>query len=141
MKYTGGCHCGNITFLFESDIPPADIEIRACQCGFCRKQNTRAIADPAGHAVIAVRDADRLSRYQFGLETAEYLVCRDCGVYVAAVTAEVSGEPRAIVILNALDEHVLFTAPVIPVSYDGEEMAGRTARRRARWTPATVHII
>jgi hypothetical protein len=140
MKYTGGCHCNNILVVFESDIAPNEIEVRACQCGFCRKHNTRAIADPAGHVAVTVNDDDRLSRYQFGLKTAEYLVCRDCGVYVAAVMQEEAGGAKAIVIVNALDEQVLFTAPVIPVSYDGEETADRTARRRARWTPATVRI-
>jgi hypothetical protein len=138
MKYTGGCHCGNILVVFESDLAPSEFEVRACQCGFCRKHNTRAIADPAGRAVIEVKDADRLSRYQFGLKTAEYLVCRDCGVYVAAVTPEEIGEVRAIVIVNALDEHKLFTGRVIPVSYQGEERADRMARRQVRWTPAIV---
>ena len=139
MKYTGGCHCGNILVVLESDLAPSEFEVRACQCGFCRKHNTRAIADPAGRAVIEVKDADRLSRYQFGLKTAEYLVCRDCGVYVAAVTPEEIGEVRAIVIVNALDKRTLFRGPVIPVSYDGEETADRRARRQARWTPAIVH--
>jgi hypothetical protein len=109
MKYTGGCHCGNILVVLESDLAPSEFEVRACQCGFCRKHNTRAIADPAGRAVIEVKDADRLSRYRFGLKTAEYLVCRDCGVYVAAVTPEEIGEVRAIVIVNALDKHTLFS--------------------------------
>jgi hypothetical protein len=138
MSFTGGCHCGNIEIEFETDIEPSLIEVRACQCSFCRKHNGLAMSDPNGHAAIRIDRAELLSSYEFGLKTAIYVVCKRCGVYVAAVTRE---EPTcAIVILNALDDRERFTQPPRPVDYGEEDRTARIARRHRNWTPATVKI-
>src|SRR5262245_39357633 len=139
MKHVGGCHCGTMPVGFDSAVGPAAFEVRACQGRFCRKHNPRAVADPAGRATIRVADAAQLQRYRFGLGTATYLLCRRCGVYVAALT-EGEAEPRAIVIVNALDDAARFTREPLAVDYDAEDRAGRVARRRARWTPATLAV-
>src|SRR6266853_296126 len=137
MKYQGGCHCGNLRIEFETAISPAAIELRACQCTFCRKHGSRAVTDPAGHLAIGVERGDHLERYAFGLRTAEYLICKTCGVYVAAVTAGES-EPHGIAIVNCLDEHRQFTSEPIAVDYDAESRDDRLERRRQRWTPVTM---
>ena len=62
MKYQGGCHCGNLRIEFETAISPAAIELRACQCTFCRKHGSRAVTDPAGHLAIGVERGDHLER-------------------------------------------------------------------------------
>ena len=41
---TGGCHCGNIEVIFETDIAPEETEPRACQCSFCRQHQSRAVS-------------------------------------------------------------------------------------------------
>jgi hypothetical protein len=133
----GRCHCGNIEVDFETAVAPHEIEIRACQCSFCRKHGSRAAADPAGMLTIRARDETKMNRYRFGLETAEYLVCRACGVYVAAITIGESAL-RGIVIVNALDESSLFTRAHVTVDFDAESREGRVARRRARWMPAAI---
>ena len=139
MKYQGGCHCGNLRIEFETAISPAAIELRACQCTFCRKHGSRAVTDPAGHLAIGVERGDHLERYAFGLRTAEYLICKTCGVYVAAVTTGES-EPRGIAIVNCLDEHRQFTSEPIAVDYDAESRDDRVERRRRRWTPVTIAL-
>jgi hypothetical protein len=70
--HTGGCHCGNICLTFETDLDPSQIEVRACQCSFCVKHGSRAVADPDGRLIISVKDIKRLHRYRFGLRTADY---------------------------------------------------------------------
>jgi hypothetical protein len=135
----GRCHCGNIELAFATSIDPQEIEIRACQCSFCRKHGSRAAADAAGMLSLFVADETQVSRYRFGLETAEYWVCRACGVYVAAITTGES-QPRGIVIVNALDDDRLFTRAPVAVDYDAESRAVRIARRRARWMPVEVQI-
>jgi hypothetical protein len=137
MKYSGGCHCGNVRIELETDIDPREMEVRACQCTFCRKHNSQAVADPAGHLVVQVEREEQLERYAFGLRAAEYLICKACGVYVAAVTTG-EAEPRATAILNCLDGQRLFTRPAIPVDYDTESREGRVERRRQRWMPVGV---
>jgi hypothetical protein len=85
MEHRGGCHCGAVRIAYRSDLPAAEHTLRACQCGFCRRHASRAVSDPDGSAEIAIADEAKVSRYRFGMGTADYVVCRDCGVYVAAV--------------------------------------------------------
>ena len=137
MIHHGGCHCGNLRVEFSSELAPTDFEVRECQCSFCRKHGTRAVADPAGSLNIKVTDYAGLNRYTFGYETAEYLVCRFCGVYVAAVTKDAE-ETRGIVILNALENRLAFSAPSIPSDYDHEDKQKRLDRRAQNWTPSRL---
>jgi hypothetical protein len=137
MKYKGGCHCGNLRIEFETSLNPAEIELRACQCTFCRKHASLAVTDPAGHLAICAAHGKNFGRYTFGLRTAEYLICKTCGVYVAAVTIGES-EPRGIAIINCLDERRQFTSAPIAVDYDAESRDQRLERRRRRWTPVTA---
>ena len=135
----GGCHCGNIGIVYRTGVSPAAAEIRACQCSFCRKHAVRAVSDPQGHAEITVRDAGALRRYRFALGTAEFFICKRCGVYVAAVMTE-GDQTFATLIVNALDAHKRFSDSATPVDYDAEDATARRRRRRTRWTPATVRI-
>ncbi|TSE00537.1 aldehyde-activating protein [Mesorhizobium intechi] len=136
-EHTGGCHCGNVGLRFSTELDPTQIEVRACQCAFCIKHGSRAVADPDGRLIVSVEDEARLHRYRFGLRTADYLICRDCGVYVAAVTSD-DRNPRAIVIVNALDDRPLFSREPVAVDYDAESREGRVARRQARWMPVEI---
>ncbi|RUW53520.1 MULTISPECIES: hypothetical protein [unclassified Mesorhizobium] len=135
--HTGGCHCGNIRLRFSTELDPSQIEVRACQCSFCTKHGARAVADPDGRLIISVKDARRLRKYRFGLETADYLICRECGVYAAAIAGE-NDEARAILIVNALDDHRAFTGESVLVDFDWENRAERQARRRLRWMPVEM---
>lgn len=139
IEHDGGCHCGNIRLTFSSGIEPGQMEVRACQCSFCLRHGSLAVADPGGALTIAVKDDALLQRYMFGLRTAEYLICRECGVYVAAMTRD--DDPRAIVIINALDDRRRFDQRPIAANFDLESMEERLARRRARWMPVTMRSV
>ena len=134
---TGRCHCGNLELSLETSVRPEELSLRADTCSFCRKHGARTTSDPSGRVVITVRDPEQLLRYRFGLETADFLVCRRCGIYVAAVMNEGAG-CWATVNVNTLDVVDRFAQPATPVTYEGESAAQRTARRRARWTPAVI---
>lgn len=129
--YRGGCHCGAIRVTFESRFDPARLPVRACQCAFCRAHGARTAADPEGR----VRFEGRFLRYRFGLRTADFLLCPECGVYLGALHADDAGA-WATLNVNCLDDRALFPAAPAPVSYEGESAEGRSARRKARWTPA-----
>jgi hypothetical protein len=137
MKYKGGCHCGNLRIEFETEISPTEIELRACQCAFCRKHGSRTVTDPGGQLTIRAECEDLVGHYAFGLRTAEYLICKTCGVYVAAMTTGES-EPRAIAIVNCLDGHRQFIREPVAVNYDAESRDDRVERRRQRWTPVAM---
>jgi len=137
---TGGCHCRNIRIEFETNLTPEAFEPRACQCSFCRQHQSRAISDPAGQLRISVCNGDLLNRYQFGLKTIEFLICRNCGVYVAGFLADPTDDDGyATHMLSALDDRSGFAAPVAK-DYDDQGAEDRTARRRKVWTPAMLTI-
>jgi hypothetical protein len=134
MIHQGGCHCGAISLTYQSTMPAPEHALRACQCSFCRKHGSIAVSDPEGSVEIRIADEEKASRYRFGLGTADYLVCRDCGVYVAAVMSA-GGKSWSVTIVNALDDRAEFTGSVEPVDFSAEDGDDRRARRRARWTP------
>jgi hypothetical protein len=79
---TGQCHCGGVRVEFRSSRPAMTLQVRACQCSFCRRHCAATVSDPAGQVSI---ESDRpLIRYRFGLQTCDMLICAACGVYVAA---------------------------------------------------------
>jgi hypothetical protein len=137
--HEGGCHCGAISMTYSSAVPAAEHVLRACQCSFCRRHGSIAVSDAQGAVEIRIGDEAKASRYRFGLGTADYIVCRDCGVYVAAVMTE-GGKSWSVAIVNALDDRAHFTGPVEPVDFSAEDGDDRKARRRARWTP-TIFVL
>lgn len=138
MIHKGGCHCGNISMAFETELDPQEAQTLACLCSFCRKHNSRATADPNGRLTINVAEPSFLGRYSFGYRTAEYLICRNCGVYVAAITLD--DEPRALVVVNALETHADFSRAPQTVSYGDEDRETRLKRRQQNWTPVSLHF-
>jgi hypothetical protein len=122
----------------ESEIDPRQIKVRACQCSFCRKHGARAISDPDGMLTIQIADEDSLLRYEFAHRTADFLVCRRCGVYVAAVTHG-PGERRGIAQLNAITNDRYFGIAVA-VEYSEEAPAERIERRYKVWMPVSIEI-
>jgi hypothetical protein len=137
LRLSGACHCGNLALTFETARDPGELAVRACGCSFCRRHGGRTVSDPKGRVEFVVHDPALLSRYSFGLGTAQFLVCRTCGVYVGAVMAD-AGSAFAIININALHTPEVLAKAAVPVSYERESAIERRARRRALWTPATV---
>ena len=134
--FTGHCHCGAIGFRYATAVTPAEWSVRACQCRFCRMHDALSTSDPDGRLTFDVDDPEQLQRYRFALQTADFLLCRRCGVYIGAII-EIDGETFGIINTHALDDTPADIAPVGAISYDGEDVAGRIGRRAERWTPVT----
>jgi hypothetical protein len=133
-RFEGGCHCGNLSFVFEASAGLDVLGLRADQCSFCRAHNARTTSDPKGTIRIAARDGSKLSRYQFGLKTADFLVCSQCGVYIGAMMRD--GEQQWMTVnVNAFKPPPPTDTPFVPVNFDLEDVPTRQSRRKARWTP------
>ena len=137
-EHTGGCHCGNLRVQVRLTQSPADVLIRSCACSFCRSHGTRTVSDPAGQAELWASDWDLVQTYRFGSRTAEYLLCRRCGVYVGAVCETPSGWRTVINTLCFGDREIFTHEPARP-DYDGEAIEARLARREANWMPMLMH--
>jgi hypothetical protein len=133
--FVARCHCGNLQVRFETEKKPEELQPRSCQCSFCTRHRTRNIADPAGRAVVSVRDAAQLSRYSWGGHSAEFLVCRTCGGYGGAI-ATLGNRAYMTVNVNLMDDAARFTLPSLPMNYESETPENRRKRREAGWTPA-----
>lgn len=136
MRIDGRCHCGNLGFELETALSWETIRPRECDCSFCRAHAARCVSDPLGRAKVFVADPERLVRYSFGLRTAEFLVCKSCGVYIGAFAEEEAGG-FATLNLRATAHHARSGAAT---SYGLETAEGRRARRRERWTPAELRL-
>jgi hypothetical protein len=135
-RFEGGCHCGNLGFVFEASTGLDVLGLRADQCSFCRAHNARNTSDPNGTMRITVRDEAKLSRYRFGLKTADFLVCADCGAYIGALMED-QGLRWMTVNVNAFRPPPPAEFPIVPVDFDAEDVPARLARRKTKWTPVT----
>ncbi len=134
--YAGSCYCGAIGFTYKTAIPAAAWSIRACQCRFCRCHDALSTSDPQGDLRFHAAQPQHLHRYRFALRTADFLLCRECGVYIGAVIR--SGDAHfGIINTHTLQPQPASLAPVQPISYDGEDADGRVGRRVDRWTPVS----
>jgi hypothetical protein len=135
--YEGGCHCGNLRVHVRLTTAPVDTPIRSCACSFCRSHGTRTLSDPAGQAKVTVSDLSLVQRYRFGSRTADYLLCRSCGVYIGAVSDTLSGA-RAVINTLCLKDRDLSTREAARTDRDDESAEVRMARREATWMPVSV---
>lgn len=137
MDHIGGCHCGNIHVRLRLTKPPEENPLRACTCTFCRSHRPRMISDPAGSFEVEAADWSLVENYRFGTRTCDFLICRRCGVFIAAVT-DMSADARAVVNVNSLDDRDRFTATPVLHDFDGEAPQARSSRRAANWMPAVI---
>ncbi len=133
----GGCHCGAIKVAFETAGDPNELSLRACQCSFCHRHGGITTSDPAGRLIVEVRRPEELQRYRFALGITDFLLCRSCGVYVAAVMEAESGT-IGVLNVNVLDDREPFARKPQPMEYGAETVENREARRAKVWMPVDV---
>jgi hypothetical protein len=136
---TGACHCGAVAVEMRMSRDPGAIAVRECQCSFCRKHAARNVTDREGWLVVRAR-RDDLTRYQFAKRTCDFLLCRRCGVYVAAILGDDDAESRLVATVNTRVFADAFTQAAAPAEYGAESAAERRARRLANWTPAELQL-
>ena len=74
----GACHCRAVQFRVR--LSDGLNTARRCDCSFCRMRGAVAVSAPLEGLTIT-KDADALSRYQFGTKAAEHWFCSHCGIY------------------------------------------------------------
>ena len=132
----GSCHCGAVHVQLEPGTPLAELPLRACQCGFCRRQGGRTTSDPDGRLHITAAPGS-LHRYRFNRRKVDFLLCRECGVYVGAM---IEDEGKAYAVVNIVGTDMPGFADREPerMDYHDETDEQRLARRKAKWTPTTL---
>ena len=138
-RIDGACHCGNISYVFDASQSAEALGLRACQCSFCRAHGARTTSDPNGTVSIRVRDTTKLQRYRFGLKTADFLICRACGVFVGALMTE-DGKSYITVNANTFKPPPAYDIIAVAKNFEAEDVAVRTSRRSEMWTPVTEFL-
>jgi hypothetical protein len=135
-RYEGSCHCGAIRAVLQATKPADELEVRACQCGFCTRHGAMTVSDPAGRARFEI-EPGALVKYQFATRTGTSLICARCGMYAGVVLLE---DTMAWSTLNVrgLALSAFSGRQATPVVYEGETPAARVARRKAKWTPTEI---
>ncbi len=132
-RFEGACHCGAIRLTVSVAEGAAQLSPRRCGCTFCRKHQGLYVSAPDGELAIAIAEPSAVNRYSFGHKTAEFLVCKTCGV-VPAVISEIDGTLYGIVNANALEPPIAIDESRVPTAdYEMENEADRLGRRKQRW--------
>lgn len=139
MLIRGSCHCANISFELAWEPTPTEIPARACGCTFCTKHGGVWTSNPSASLKVVVKEPSLVSRYTFGTQTAVFHVCSRCGV-VPVVTSEIAGHLYAVVSINAFDNVDQSMLRRSPVTFEGEALESRLARRERNWVPS-VHFV
>lgn len=137
-RFQGGCHCGAISLVLTTASDAPGLTPRHCGCDFCRKHACVYVAADDARLEITARAPEAVARYAFGHRTAEFLVCKSCGVMPAALSV-IDGRMFGIVNANVFDPPLDIDLGALAVGdYDGESMAARLDRRKGRWVPDVV---
>lgn len=73
--YTGGCHCGRVSFETDADVS----HVVSCNCSICRKRGT--LMAFVGEDQFRLKSgADTLTDYQFNKHVIHHLFCPTCGI-------------------------------------------------------------
>jgi len=136
--FEGRCHCGNIRFEYTTVAGSRGTQPRRCACDFCTRHNNVYVSDPGGELAVTIGDKGLLSRYTFGHGTAEFLVCKACGVMPVIVSC-IDGHDYGVVNCNTLDDMPPASGNMPIADLGGETREERLARRSRNWI-GTVRI-
>jgi len=129
----GSCDCRNLRVRAEITTSPEAYRPRACDCDFCFRHGAAYVSDPAGSMQLGVEDRAELGSHRQGSGTAEFLVCRRCGVLVAVIY-RADGRVFGAVNHRALDRSIRFAEP-LAVSPKRLDPTQKTERWREVWFP------
>lgn len=139
-KIEGSCHCGNLRFSFDWPEHGSAIPVRACGCNLCTKHKAVWTSHPYGRFRVFIGDESQLNRYRFGTKTADFHVCRACGVMpiTTCVIASVRYAVLNIQTFDAVDRARLVQRAT---DFEGETIQSRLGRRQRSWTPEAAAAI
>lgn len=133
----GRCHCGDVAFALHWPTAPRPLPARACGCGYCLRLGAAWTSAPGGRVDVTLAGADAATRYRFGHGTAEFLVCRTCGI-VPVATSAIDDTLYAVVNVNTFEAVAPEEIAITRTDFEGEDETERLARRRRNWTPARL---
>jgi hypothetical protein len=130
----GACHCANIQFALSWPQGESEIPIRKCGCTFCQKHCGSWTSHRNSRLAITIADRAAISQYQFGTRTADFYLCKVCGV-VPFVLSDIDDNLYAVVNINAFEGTTQLEFSSSSANFDGEDVGSRLERRKRNWIP------
>ena len=87
--YPGACHCGAVGVFFETDAGADALQVRACQCGFCRRHGAKTVF--IARFVTGLRVFGALLAGSSGLEWRRFLFYNATGAVVWSTAVATAG--------------------------------------------------
>ena len=115
MKYRGSCHCGQVAFEVEGDIP----EVMACNCSICQRKGSLMWFVPRENLQLLTPDADA-SAYAFNKHVIQHRFCPVCGIHPFGEGKDRTGKSMAAINIRCLENVDLDKIPVTP--FDGRAL-------------------
>jgi hypothetical protein len=98
MKYQGSCHCGQIAFEVEGEIPA----LMSCNCSICERKGALLWFVPRQAMVLRTKPA-QTSTYTFNKHAIKHVFCPACGIHVFGEGAAPSGGEMAAINVRCLE--------------------------------------
>ncbi|MGR8949559.1 MAG: GFA family protein [Gammaproteobacteria bacterium] len=130
----GACHCGNVRYELSWPAHEFPITTRECSCSFCQKHGAVYTSHPRSALTLHISDEDKVVRYRFGHETADFIICRSCGSLMCAIS-HIDGHDYAVINVNNFENIDAAELVHSVTDFDLESIAVRLARRKKKWTP------
>ena len=92
VHYEGACHCGAVSFEFESEAIEKGVR---CNCSLCKRKGV--IMSPFSmlpECLKVTAEDEVIGRYQFGTHVAKHYFCKQCGIYTFHETRSMPGQLR-----------------------------------------------
>jgi len=115
MKYQGSCHCGQIAFEVEGDIP----EVMSCNCSMCQRKGTLMWFVPRD-AVKLLTPPENMSTYTFNKHVIQHRFCPTCGIHPFGEAPAPDGQQMAAINVRCLEGVDISTMKV--KHYDGRHL-------------------
>jgi hypothetical protein len=73
--YSGSCHCGAVSFIFDAEIKDA----LTCNCSYCRRQGCMLAFGPESALQLTAKTG-ALGKYNFNKNVIDHFFCIECGI-------------------------------------------------------------
>jgi len=98
MKYQGSCHCGQIAFEVEGEIP----EVTSCNCSICQRKGVLMWFVP-WQAMRLLTPPEKMGSYTFNKHLIKHRFCPSCGIHAFGEATSPSGDAVAAINVRCLE--------------------------------------
>lgn len=98
MNYQGSCHCGQIAFEVEGEIP----EVMSCNCSICQRKGALMWFVPRPTLKLLTAP-EKMGTYTFNKHAIKHRFCPVCGIHPFGEAVTPQGNEMAAINVRCLE--------------------------------------